>query len=149
MSHLNRLNTYTLHINAYDPAFLGVIFLGIGFAVLLWFTPKINRAANRFFALALLTIVLCIIRILAIDIRLETYIPYWSRLPFQFSLGFGPLIFFYVLKLTRPQYKFRFKDLLHFIPLLLELSAQLLEIKESLRTGAATYSTLTFIRLNP
>jgi putative ABC transport system permease protein len=147
--HLNRLNTYTFHINAYDLAFLGAIFLGMGFAVLLWFTKRINGAANRFFAMALLAIVFYIARILAIDIRLETYVPYWSRLPLQFSLGFGPLIFFYVLKLTRPKYKFRFKDLLHFIPLLLELSAQLLESKESIKTGQSTYDTLTFQQLNP
>ncbi len=44
------------------------------------------------------------------------------RLPLQFSLVLGPLIFFYVLKLTRPEYKFSPKDLLHFIPALLEQS---------------------------
>jgi AraC-like DNA-binding protein len=41
-------------------------------------------------------------------------------LPLQFSLALGPLIYFYVLKLTRPEYKFSRKDLLHFVPALLE-----------------------------
>jgi putative ABC transport system permease protein len=143
------LNTYTFHINTYDLAFLGAIFIGGGFAALLWFTKRVNKAANRFFALALVVIVLYITRILAIDIRLENYIPYWSRLLLQFSLGFGPLIFFYVLKLTRPQYKFWFKDLVHFIPLLLELGAHVLAVNESIRTGATTYDTSIFHRLNP
>ncbi|XHR97181.1 hypothetical protein ACFJIV_11320 [Mucilaginibacter sp. UC70_90] len=143
------MNTYIFHINAYDLAFLGAIFIGMAFALLLWFTKRINNAANRFFALALIVVVLYIARILAIDIQLTTYIPYWSRLPLQFSLGFGPLIFFYVLKITRPQYKFRFRDLLHFIPLLLELGTQLLEINDSIKTGKAAYDTLTFYRLNP
>ncbi|MFC0512562.1 ABC transporter permease [Mucilaginibacter angelicae] len=143
------MKTYTFHINAYDLAFLGVIFLGMGFAVLLWFTKRISGAANKFFAMALLTIVLYIARILAIDIHLEAYMPHWSLLPLQFSLGFGPLIFFYVLKLTHPKYKLRFRDLLHFIPLLVELCAQALAIKESISTGAATYDTPTFHRFNP
>jgi len=58
----------------------------------------------------MVVMVLWMVRISAIDIRL----------PLQFSLALGPLIFFYVLKLTRPEYKFCLKDLLHFIPALLE-----------------------------
>src|SRR6202012_704604 len=80
---------------------------------------------NRFLALAMVTIVLWLSRILGIDIRLSAYVTHWSWLPLQFSLALGPLIFFYVLKITRPEYKLRSKDLLHFSPLLLELGAQL------------------------
>src|ERR1700712_1777129 len=118
-----------------------MIFIGLSFALLLAFVKSINRAANRFLALALVTMILWMIRILSIDIRLETYLPGWDRLPMQFLLALGPLIYFYVLKITRPEYKFRWKDLLHFSPLLLELGAQLLEIKESMRTGAAAFET--------
>ena len=42
------------------------------------------------------------------------------RLPLQFSLALGPLIYFYILKLTRPDFKFSPKDWLHFTPILLE-----------------------------
>jgi putative ABC transport system permease protein len=142
------LNTYTFHITPYDLVFLGTIFIGLTFILLLWFTKNVNRAANRFLALAMVTIVLWIARILGIDIGLSTYITNWSRLPLQFSLALGPLIFFYVVKITRPEYKFRRKDLLHFSPLLLELVAQALEVRDSIKTGAATYETLTFQQLN-
>jgi putative ABC transport system permease protein len=104
------LSNYTFHINLYDLVSLGTIFTGLNFAVLLGFTKKTNRAANRFLALALAVMVLWVVSISVIDIRL----------PLQFSLALGPLIYFYVLKLTRPQYKFTRKDLLHFIPVLLE-----------------------------
>ncbi len=87
--------------------------------------------------------------ILGIDIRLAALFPHWTWLPLQFSLAIGPLIYFYVLKTTRPEYKFRVKDLLHFSPLLLQQGVLLLEIKESIRTGAATYDTLIFKQLNP
>ncbi|HMG07279.1 MAG TPA: hypothetical protein VK609_02155, partial [Mucilaginibacter sp.] len=92
------MDTYTFHINTYDLAFFGTIFIGLTFILLLWFTKRINRAANRLLALAMVTIVLWIARILGIDIGLSTYITNWSRLPLQFSLALGPLIFFYVLK---------------------------------------------------
>jgi len=143
------LNTYTFHITPYDLAFLGTVFIGLNFAWLLWFTKRVNQAANRFLALALLTIVLRMVWILGIDIQLEKYFPHWSWLPLQFSLALGPLIYFYVLKTTRPEYKFRPDDLLHFWPLILELGAFALQIRESIKTGAATYNTPAFHQWNP
>jgi len=143
------LNTYTFHINFFDLAFLGMIFTGLNIAVFLWFTEKTNQVANRFLAMALVTMVLWIARLLGVNIGLSAYITNWSRLPLQFSLALGPLLYFYVLKITRPEYKFRYKDLLHFSPLLLELGAQALEVRDSIKTGAATYDTLTFQLLNP
>ena len=143
------MNAYTFHITPYDLAFQGTIFIGLTFALLLWFAKRINRAANRFLALALVTIVLWMARALGIEIQLTTYFPHWSWLPLQFSLAIGPLIYFYVLKITRPEYKFRWKDLLHFSPVLLQKGVFILEVKEGIGTGAATYDTLTFHALNP
>ena len=143
------MNAYIFHITLYDLAFLGAIFIGLSFALQLGFAKRINRAANRFLGLALATMVLWLFWVLGRDIGIEAYFSHWSWLPLRFSLAFGPLIFFYVLKITRPAYKFRFKDLLHFSPLLLELSIQLLEVKESVSTSVATYHTSAFHQLNP
>ncbi|HEY4326616.1 MAG TPA: ABC transporter permease [Mucilaginibacter sp.] len=143
------MNPYTLHISLYDLAFLGTIFIGLAFALLLLFAKSNNRAANHFLGLALAIVVLWMVRVLGIDVHLSGYIPHWSRLPLQFSLALGPLIYFYVLKFTRPEYKFRWKDLLHFGPLLLELTAQVLAIIESIKTGVETYDTTIFKQLSP
>ena len=143
------MNSYTFHINLYDLASVGTIFVGLTFALLLSFTKSINKAANRILALALITMILWMIRILAIDIQLGTYLSGWDRLPFQFLLALGPLLYFYVLKITRPDYKFRWKDLLHFSPLLIEQIVLILEIRESIRTGVTTYATVIFHQLNP
>lgn len=143
------MKSYTFHITLYDLVSLGTIFIGLNFALLLWFTKNINRAANRFLALALAVMTLWMMRILAIDIRLETYLPGWDRLPMQFLMALGPSIYFYVLEITRPQYQFRWKDLLHFSPLLLEQAALVSQIRESTRTGAATYFTHAFQLLDP
>ncbi len=143
------MKPYTFHITLYDAAFFGMLFIGLTFILLLWFTRKTNQSANRFLAMALAIAALWIVRILGTDIGLSTYIPNWGRLPLQFSLAFGPLIFFYVLKITLPEYKFTRRDLLHFSPLLVELSAWALEVLESIKTGRATYDTLIFQRVNP
>ncbi|MCR8561582.1 ABC transporter permease [Mucilaginibacter sp. BJC16-A38] len=143
------MNNYTPHITLYNLAFLGTIFVGLTFALQLWFTKRISRAANRFMALALVTVVLWIIREVGIEMGPGTDFPHWSWLPLQFSLALGPLMYFYVLKITRPEYKLSWTDLLHFGPLLLQQGALVLEIKESMRAGAATYDTLIFRQLNP
>jgi putative ABC transport system permease protein len=104
------LNTYNSHITSYDLAFLGTIFIGLTFALLLWFTINISQAANRFLALALAVVGLWMVHIVATAIRL----------PLQFLMALGPLIYFYVLKRTHPEFKFNWKGLLHFIPVLFE-----------------------------
>jgi ABC-type antimicrobial peptide transport system permease subunit/AraC-like DNA-binding protein len=119
------------------------------FALLLWFTKTINRSANRFLALALVIMILWMVRLLAIDIKLETYIPHWDWLPIQFLLALGPLLYFYVLKITCPTYRFSWKDFLHLSPLLLEQAILAFEVNESARTGAATYATHVFRQTNP
>jgi putative ABC transport system permease protein len=143
------LNPYTFHINLYDLFFLGTIFIGLTFALLLLFSKRTGQAANRFFGAALGSVVLQLVWVLGIDIRLGTYFPRWSWLPLHSSLALGPLVYFYALKMIRPEYKFSWIDLLHFSPVLLELGVLALQVKESVRTGAATYDTLTFQRLNP
>ncbi|WP_431199454.1 helix-turn-helix domain-containing protein [Mucilaginibacter sp. P25] len=143
------MKPYTFHITLYDAAFFGMLFIGLTFILLLWFTRKTNQSANRLLATILAIAAFWIFRILGTDIGLSTYITNWGRLPLQFSLAFGPLIFFYVLKITRPEYKFTRRDLLHFSPLLVELSAWALEVLESIKTGRATYDTLIFQRINP
>ncbi|GAA3974973.1 ABC transporter permease [Mucilaginibacter dorajii] len=143
------MNHYTFHINLYDLTFLGAIFTGLTFTLQLWFAKRINRTANRFLGLALLTVVLWMTWVLGMDIGLGTYFPRWSWMPLQFSLALGPLIYFYVLKITRPEYKFRFKDLLHFSPLLMELGTQVWSVSDSIKNRAATYDTLSYRQMSP
>ncbi|QEM08048.1 FtsX-like permease family protein [Mucilaginibacter rubeus] len=138
------MTAYSFHITLYDLAFLAAIFIGLTFSLLLWFTRSINRSANRFLALAMLTIVLWMARVLGESIGLGTYFPDWSRLPLQFSLALGPLLYFYVLKITRPGYKLHGTDLLHFIPLLLQQGIFVLEIGQSISTDVATFHTPVF-----
>lgn len=117
--------------------------------MLLWFTDNINRTANRFLTLALVAMILWMIRLLAIDIKLETYLPQWDVVPMHFLLALGPLMYFYVLKITYRTYKLTRKDLLHFSPLAIELGVSMLEIVESTKTGAPTYATHVFKLAEP
>src|ERR1700761_3869999 len=140
------MDSFTFHINLYDLILLGTTFVGLTFALLLWFTKSVNRGANRILSLVLVTIVSQITWLLCIHIRMPVYFPRWDWLPLQFSLAVGPLIFFYVLKITRPEYEFRWKDILHFIPLILQLGILIFAIKQNSKT---LYNTIIFRGLNP
>jgi putative ABC transport system permease protein len=137
------MNAHTLTLSPYGLLFLGILFIALTVALFLWFTKGAGRSANRFLALALAVMALWIVRILGMDMGIA------DRLPLQFLLALGPLIYFYVLKITCPEYQFSWKDLLHFSPLLLEQGAFALEIRESISTGVTTYTTKAFHQLNP
>ncbi|WP_133228858.1 hypothetical protein [Mucilaginibacter psychrotolerans] len=96
-------------------------------------------------AAALVVSALWLTRLLGTDIGLASHSPVWSRLPLQFSLALGPLLYFYVLTTIRPGYQFRRMDLLHFSPLLLELCAQVLPFAESLKTATFILNILAFV----
>ena len=104
---IKHLQTSTFHTNLYNLVLLGSIFISLTFTLLLWFVKTNDRAANRFLALTLTVVILWLLRALGIDI------------PLQCSLTLGPLIYFYSVKITIPEYKFRWKGLLLFSPLLL------------------------------
>ncbi|XHR97313.1 hypothetical protein ACFJIV_12040 [Mucilaginibacter sp. UC70_90] len=127
------MNSYTLHITLFDFALLGATFIGLCLSLQLGFAKKNDKAAARFLGLALLTMVLGLAELFGSEAGLEAYLPYWNRLPLQWSLAPGPLIYFYVLKLTRPGYRLTWKDWLHFIPAVIEQTAFILETKESLK----------------
>ncbi|HWB25838.1 MAG TPA: FtsX-like permease family protein [Chitinophagaceae bacterium] len=140
------MNAFTLHITLYDLFFFGMIFVGLTFALLLAFVRTANRSANRFLAFALVAMILWMARVLAIDIRLNTYLPHWDWLPMQFLLALGPLLYFYVLRITRPQYKFCGKDLLHFAPVVLEQVMQAFQQLNPLLQLLIFISVITYLR---
>ena len=136
-------------LNGYDLLFLAAIFIGATFGFLLLLAKRINQSANRFLGLVLLTIVLWIIWVVAIDIDLGRYYPRWSWIPLQYSLTIGPLLYFYVRNLTQPERHFRAKDMIHFSPFLLEQAVQLVQVLESREHTLPTYDSTTFQLANP
>ena len=71
------------HFTFYEAALFGILFVAFTFILLLIFTGKKNRAANRYLAMAMVVAVLGVTGLL----------PFGSRLPIQFSMAFGPFLF--------------------------------------------------------
>ncbi|HVS91620.1 MAG TPA: ABC transporter permease [Mucilaginibacter sp.] len=133
------MNPNTPHINLYDLAFLGVMFTGATFALLLAFTQKVNKAANRFLAMAVIVMVCRTAGLLTTEIRIGTYFLQGSYFPLQFSFAFGPLLYFYILKQTKPGRKLVRISLLHFIPVLLQQVVWITSTKLNLLLQSAAF----------
>ncbi|MEN0052315.1 MAG: ABC transporter permease [Mucilaginibacter sp.] len=89
------------YIEPYDLLTLASLFIGVTVALLLALIKRPGQAANRFLSMA---IIVGVIQINGVSFGLSIL---------------GPLLYFYVLKLTNPPYQFRGKDYLHFCPLLM------------------------------
>lgn len=101
MGYLNYLNPDIFHINLYHVAAMATLFSGFTLALLLAFAKREGQAANLFLSAALAVIVL----------KTGGLSP--LLLPVL-----GPLLYFYVRRMTAPNLQFGRKDVLHFCPLL-------------------------------
>ena len=142
------MKPYTFHIGLYDIALFASILIGLTFSVLLWL-KKVAGDSNRLLSLILVTTALWLTKTVCINIRLGNYFPLWSWIPLQFLLSIGPLLFFYVRSIVRPEQKFIHKDLLHFSPVLLELGLHVLAVVQCAHIGATTYDSPSYKQWQP
>lgn len=76
------------------------------------------------------------ISVLVTDTGIAKFSQILSHLPLRFSMAFGPLIYFYVRRITQPNNAFDPKDLRHFIPLLPELGIQVFTATQNVNIGS-------------
>ena len=104
---------------------LGMIIAQAFFAaVLLWFFPA-NRLANRFLSLLTAAMATWLVDSFFRVSGIYGQDPNYYFLPIFYSLGFGPLIYYYVRSLTNREFTFKAVYLLHFIPVVLQTSLYL------------------------
>ncbi len=99
--------------------YLTAITLGLFSAITLLFSQK-NKLANILLALLILSISGWILDAFFRVSGLYRQNPHLYFLPIYYSLGFGPLIYFYVQSLTLKNFRFQPKDFLHFLPVLIQ-----------------------------
>ncbi|TGD78813.1 helix-turn-helix domain-containing protein [Hymenobacter wooponensis] len=94
-----------------------VIAQAIFAAGLLWFARH-NRLPNRFLALLMLSIALWLLDGLFRVGNIYGQNPNWYFAPIYYSLGFGPLLYFYVRSLVNHDFRLRPRHFWHFGPVL-------------------------------
>ncbi|MEM9895085.1 MAG: helix-turn-helix domain-containing protein [Bacteroidota bacterium] len=92
------------------------------FAGGLLFLKKENREANRYLGFLSILLATWLVDTLFRVTGIYGERPDLYFLPIYFSFGFGPLILFYTRSLTEQSHKLELKELVHFIPMLLQCS---------------------------
>lgn len=112
-------------------------------SIILFFRRVDRVGPNRLLAGIIVFVSLHLAYLMILDLNLE--IRYRSLLcfPYSFLLGIGPLIFFYTKSLIEPDFCFNSKDFIHFIPLLLEVMVQIIQIIYSSYNGVLYYNVPT------
>jgi len=124
--------------------------VGLTFGLLLLFTKRKNKAANKFMAIVIIIMSLWLTWVYTADMQLLDYYPRFTWIPItSYLLIIGPALYFYVLILITPEYKFKKKDYLHFSPLLLELGFHGLQVFDSYHSGVPIHRTNTFELISP
>lgn len=121
-----------------------MLFIAITFAFLLWFVKKANQSANRFLAAIVVIAVMWVAQSVVADHKLFYSNPLWGLLPLRCSLALGPMLYFYIRKVIYPERNLKRQDLLHFIPLLPELSFYLLQAQETLKIESVKHNLHLF-----
>jgi AraC-like DNA-binding protein len=97
---------------------VGALYGGL-FAVLLWWTRR-NQLANRFLAMLLIVIAMQLFPYIIGYAGFYDKFPWLSYLPYEASLAFGPLLFFYMRSLSAIPVA---KDWwLHFLPVAIQVA---------------------------
>lgn len=99
------MNPYTLHINLYDLAFLGAIFIGLTLVVLLWFTKRITNTAKLHRILA----AFALLWLLWIPLKAADYLVYRYQLDihayYPLSFFLAAVIAWLAIEMLKPQKK--------------------------------------------
>jgi len=141
---------FTLNLTLWNTLIGIFLIIGCTFGLLLFFTKRKNRAANRFMAFVVMAISLWLVWVFLADIGLLEYYPRITWFPItSYLLCIGPALYFYVVKLIDPAFHFKAKQYLHFSPIVLELAFHLLQVVESNTTGKPIHQTHTFIMIGP
>ncbi len=136
-------------INLYNLLILASVFIGLTFSLLLIFSKRINQTANRFLGLASLVIVFWNIWVLSHDLDFFRYAKYFYLIPLNFSLALGPLLYFYTKSIADVNFCFVKKDIVHFMPVLLELLIHVIISVEAVDKGILATSTGAFSNFIP
>lgn len=140
---------YELDLNIYNIVIIASVFVGLVFGLLLLFTKRINQKANRYLGGLSLIIVFWNVWVLSLDLDIFRYFPKFYLIPFNFSLALGPLLYFYVKKMTNPAWSFSTRDGFHFLPLLFELVVHVIVCQEALDKRILATDTNAFYTLIP
>jgi AraC-like DNA-binding protein len=121
-------NILSLKLNLLHIACIFAIFQALLMAVVLFSSKKGNKLSNRILGFWLLSFTILMGSSFLLSYGISGYFMNYHKLIFvmnKFSLLIAPLFYFYILSLLDENFRFRKKDLVHSLPLIVTISYSL------------------------
>ncbi len=109
-----------MNVNAFNLIILIGVVHGMMMSGLLFFSAKNQRSGNILLALLLSFYTLPVLRVILHDLGFFSSFGF-SFLSIELIYGLGPALYLYAKTVTDPKYVLNRKDLLHFLPVVLEI----------------------------
>ena len=138
-----------LKLNLFNSILALAVIQGFTFGLLFCFVKRQKQYANRYLAIILFIFSFYLAWVVLIDTRIQRFYPHLLYFPLGYLLALGPSIYFYVQSSTTKSFQFGRRQLLHYSPLLLELSIHACNVQESWSTGKPMFETNTFYTFSP
>jgi AraC-like DNA-binding protein len=136
-----------VRINLHPVNFIIIsgILQSIILAVVLVFSKKGNRGANRLMGVFVFICSLHFMWGMVIDLNLPDFFKQIFWLPYSYLLALGPLLFFYTRSLADPGFRMTTRDSTHFLPVAIEILTQLFFINKGVSTNTVHYVVPGFL----
>ena len=118
-------------------------------AGILFFKRGDRLLANRLLSVTILCVNLHLTYLMVLDTNLDNLFPYFLWFPYSYLAAVGPLVFFYVQALTNLEFDLSKTNIVHFIPVIIELILQAIQVVYSIRTDQLFYNTPFYFYITP
>ncbi|MEM8899996.1 MAG: helix-turn-helix domain-containing protein [Bacteroidota bacterium] len=117
-----------LMVGLWDIVIMLGVLHGLIHSAMLLKKPISNRKANLFLIIFLLTFSMSMLYMGLESIGLRTYLSIYNFLPFYCSAAIAPSFYLFVLFLINPDRRFSRRDMLFYLPLIIQWSVQLIGV---------------------
>lgn len=116
---------------------------------ILFFKKSDNARAGKLLSITILIVNLHLTNLMLLDLNLDNLFPFLLWIPYSFLTAIGPLIFLYTKSLTDVGFSFSTRDRILFVPVLIELIMQLIQVIYSINLGVLYYNTPLYFIFTP
>lgn len=118
-------------------------------AAILFLRKGDHKRSDRGLSFLLLAVNFHLSYLMILDLNLDNLYPKLLWVPYSYLTAIGPLLFLYTKCYVDEGFKLSSKDLIHFIPLVVELFLQLFQIISASRSGEMYYNVPTDFIITP
>ena len=140
---------FELSFNIYTLLISIAFIIAITFGLLLLFSHRDNKRADRFLAALMLILALWNASILILSLNLYQFAAGIIWIPLTYTLALGPCFYFYIRFITDFEITQKVTIWPHFIPVILEVLLFLIEVFQGLPLGLGYYQTAVYLFFDP